>query len=118
MEGRLKFAAEEFGRFVCCCLTKTIVMGNDCNFVNFSDAASVVARDKSMIGPPHVERARELLEVYEHAAELKKEKCYAFNNAEVEGKSLKELRYVYIIYQHRMNGELLWFSSYRYFSGV
>lgn len=39
-------------------------------------------------------RAQELLRVYETAADLKKEKCYAFNNVEVEGKTLKELRYI------------------------
>lgn len=56
------------------------------------DATLVMARDKSMIGSAQRERAKELVVIYEHAAELKKEKCYAFNNAEVEGKSLKELR--------------------------
>lgn len=37
-------------------------------------------------------RAGNLVSIFEKASELKKEKCYAFNNVEVEGKTLKELR--------------------------
>nr|XP_039269409.1 uncharacterized protein LOC120344326 [Styela clava] len=56
------------------------------------DPVAVSAQDQSMLGNIQLNRATELVAVYEHAAELKKEKCYAFNNVEVEGKSLKELR--------------------------
>jgi len=48
-----------------------------------------------MLGEVAVSRAKELLDILRHAAELKKEKCYV-TTENVDGKPVKELRYVTI----------------------
>lgn len=58
----------------------------------FSDVASIKESDRSLMDNTGLHRAGNLVSIFEKASELKKEKCYAFNNVEVEGKTLKELR--------------------------
>ena len=55
------------------------------------DAETIAANDKSYFGDDQLYRARELLQILQHAAELKKEKCYVTSEG-ADGKPGKELR--------------------------
>ena len=60
-----------------------------CNFCR--DLESIAANDCANLGESQLTRARELLDILRHAAELKKEKCYVTTEG-VDGKPVKELR--------------------------
>ncbi|CAK8675308.1 unnamed protein product [Clavelina lepadiformis] len=54
--------------------------------------SEIVAKDLSSITQIQLTRAKEMLDILHHAAELKKEKCYNVTSDNSDGKPLKELR--------------------------